>query len=131
MENPDDSNFTGELERRGKRRFPIKLEVKYKMLYGQGIAETGTGQTLNLSSAGVWFSTENELTCGVPVELSVSWPILLHDSCPIKLVVYGSVVRSNERGAAMAIERYEFRTSGARAYQQPAVPASVEYRQPN
>ena len=30
----------------------------------------------------------------------------------MKLMIYGCVVRSNERGAAVAIERYEFRTSG-------------------
>jgi hypothetical protein len=131
MENLDDRNHTGERERRSKRRFPIDQEVKYKMLYGQRIAETGTGRTMNLSSGGVWFSTENMLTSGMPVELSLSWPVLLNDSCPMKLMVYGCVVRSNERGAAVAIERYEFRTSGARAYQQAVVPASIEYRLPS
>ena len=105
-------------ERRIKRRFQIEQEVKYKMLYGQRIAETGTGKTMNISSGGVWFSTESMLTSGMPVELSMSWPVLLNDSCPMKLMIYGCVVRSNERGAAVAIERYEFRTSGSRAFQQ-------------
>jgi c-di-GMP-binding flagellar brake protein YcgR len=104
-------------ERRNKRRFQIEQEVKYKMLYGQRIAETGTGRTINISSGGVWFSTESMLTSGMPVELSMSWPVLLNDSCPMKLMIYGCVVRSNERGAAVAIERYEFRTSGSRAFQ--------------
>src|SRR5450432_703624 len=131
MENLDDRSFGGERERRSKRRFPIDREVKYKMLYGQRIAETGTGRTLNLSSAGVWFSTENMLTSGMPVELSLSWPVLLNDSCPMKLMVYGCVVRSNERGAAVSIERYEFRTSGARAYQQSVGSAPLEYRLPS
>ena len=31
-------------DRRIKRRFQIEQEVRYKMLYGQRIAETGTGQ---------------------------------------------------------------------------------------
>ncbi len=87
------------------------------MLYGQRIAETGTGRTLNISSGGVWFSTESMLTSGMPVELSMNWPVLLNDSCPMKLMIYGCVVRSNERGAAVAIERYEFRTQGSRAFQ--------------
>ena len=107
----------GDRERRTKRRFQIEQEVKYKMLYGQRIAETGTGRTMNISSGGVWFSTESMLTSGMPVELSMSWPVLLNDSCPMKLMIYGCVVRSNERGAAVAIERYEFRTSGSRAFQ--------------
>lgn len=104
-------------ERRNKRRFTIDQEVKYKMLYGQRIAETGTGRTINISSGGVWFSTESMLTSGMPVELSMNWPVLLNDSCPMKLMIYGCVVRSNDRGAAVSIERYEFRTQGSRSFQ--------------
>ena len=82
---------------------------------------------MNLSSGGIWFSTENMLPSGVPVELSLGWPVPLNDSCPMKLTVYGSVVRSHQGGAAVAIERYEFRTSGAGAYRQPVVPAPLKY----
>src|SRR6266852_3994175 len=123
FDNQDDRVFTGstERERRTKRRFQIDQEVKYKMLYGQRIAETGVGRTMNISSGGVWFSTETMLTSGMPVELSMSWPVLLNDSCPMKLMIYGCVVRSNEKGAAVAIERYEVRTSGARTFQQPTM----------
>ena len=119
----------GERERRTKRRFQIEQDVRYKMLYGQRIAETGSGKTTNISSGGVWFTTENMLTTGMPVEVSMNWPVLLNDSCPMKLMIYGCVVRSNEKGAAVAIERYEFRTQG-RAFQQPSIPAPVEFRFP-
>jgi hypothetical protein len=81
--------------------------------------ETGVGRTLNISSSGVWFSSDNVLTSGMPVELSLTWPVLLNDVCPMKLMIYGCVVRSNDRGAAVAIERYEFRTQGSKNYQQP------------
>jgi hypothetical protein len=117
----------GDRERRTKRRFEIQQEVRYKMLYGQRIAETGTGKTVNISSGGVWFSTENMLTAGMPVELSMNWPVLLNDSCPMKLMIYGCVIRSGEKGAAVAIERYEFRTQGSRSFQ-PSPHPSVELR---
>jgi c-di-GMP-binding flagellar brake protein YcgR len=117
-------------ERRMKQRFDIAEEVRYKMLYGQRLAETGSGRTLNISSGGVWFTTENALMVGMPIELSMSWPVLLNDSCPMKLMIYGCVTRSNEKGAVVAIERYEFRTQGSRALQQPAIPAPVEIRLP-
>jgi hypothetical protein len=117
-------------ERRTKKRFHIEQEVRYKMLYGQRIAETGAGRTLNISSNGVFFTTENVLTAGMPVELSMNWPVLLHDSCPMKLMIYGCVIRTSDRGAAVAIERYEFRTQG-RAFQQPHAQAIVEYRLTN
>src|SRR5580698_982536 len=122
--------MNGERERRSKRRFHIEQDVRYKMLYGQRIAETGTGKTMNISSGGVWFTTEVLLTSGMPIELSMTWPVLLNDSCPMKLMIYGCVVRSNERGAAVAIERYEFRTTGRVAFQQPGIPAPVELRFP-
>ena len=124
-----ENHHTSERERRMKRRFQIEQEVRYKMLYGQRIAETGTGKSLNISSSGVWFTTENMLTIGMPVELSMNWPVLLNDSCPMKLMIYGCIVRSNEKGAAVAIERYEFRTQG-RSFQQPSIPAGVELRLP-
>ena len=124
-----DNHHVNERERRMKRRFQIEQEVRYKMLYGQRIAETGTGKTLNISSSGVWFTTENMLTIGMPVEVSMNWPVLLNDSCPMKLMIYGCIVRSNEKGAAVAIERYEFRTQG-RSFQQPSIPAGVELRLP-
>ena len=125
IESYEDKTFNGKAdrERRIKRRFQIDQEVKYKMLYGQRIAETGVGRTMNVSSGGVWFSTENMLTSGMPVELSMNWPVLLNESCPMKLMIYGCVVRSNERGAAVAIERYEFRTQGSRTFQGTAVAA--------
>lgn len=131
FENQEDRAFNGstERERRTKRRFQIHQEVKYKMLYGQRIAETGVGRTVNISSGGVWFSTESMLTSGMPVELSINWPVLLNDSCPMKLMIYGCVVRSNEKGAAVAIERYEFRTQGSRAFQQS--PSQFEVRRSN
>jgi hypothetical protein len=49
----------------------------------------------------------------------------------MKLMIYGCVVRSNERGAAVAIERYEFRTQGSRSFQQQSIPSPVEFRLPS
>ncbi|MGD0496905.1 MAG: hypothetical protein ABSC23_00555 [Bryobacteraceae bacterium] len=128
-ENSEARIFSGrsDREKRTKRRFPVEQEVRYKMLYGQRIAETGSGKTTNMSSSGIWFTTPNMLTPGMPVELSMNWPVLLNDRCPMKLMIYGCVVRSDGQGAAVAIERYEFRTQGSRAFQQPMM-ASAELR---
>jgi hypothetical protein len=98
------------------------------MLYGQRIAETGSGKTMNIPGGGIWFSTQTMLASGMPIELSLTWPVLLNDSCPMKLMSYGCVVRSNDKGAAVAIERYEFRTQGRSRQNQPAIPPGVEYR---
>ena len=112
----------GKEERRGKRRFRIEQDVRYRLLYGHRIAETGVGRTVDISSNGVWMSTQTQLNPGLPVELSINWPALLNDVCPMKLMIYGCIVRSTPTGAAVAIERYEFRTQGSRAFQQPVQP---------
>ena len=122
------ANGSNRREKRMKRRFPLEQEVRYKMLYGQRIAETGSGMTTDISSSGVRFSTANILGAGMPIEISMNWPVLLNDVCPMKLMIYGCVVRSDEKGAAVVIERYEFRTQGLRGLQQPVVNAAAELR---
>ena len=99
-------------DRRLKRRYRIEQDVRYKMLYGQRVAETGSGKTTNISSGGVCFTTDSMLSIGIPVELSMNWPVLLNQSCLLKLMIYGCVVRSTDKGSAVVIERYEFRTQG-------------------
>jgi hypothetical protein len=91
------------------------------MLYGQRVVETGAGKTTNISSGGVCFTTANMLSIGIPVELSMNWPVLLNQNCPLKLMIYGCVVRSNDKGSAIMIERYEFRTQGKAALRVEAV----------
>jgi hypothetical protein len=47
----------------------------------------------------------------------VSWPVLLNQSCPLKLVASGRVVRSDQNCTAIRMDRYEFRTQGTRVVQ--------------
>jgi hypothetical protein len=104
-------------DRRSKCRFPIEHELRYKLLARGGrVVETGTGKSLNISSAGIWFNTPNLLR-NVSIELSLDWPVLLHNARPMLLVIYGSVIRSNDEGTAATIERHEFRTRGSRTLQ--------------
>jgi hypothetical protein len=99
-------------ERRSKKRFSIEREVRYKLLNGQHIANTGIGRTLDMSSTGVQFTTQEPLPLGTLIEVAISWPALLNDNCPMKLVVFGRVVRSEKECVSITIEKYEFRTSG-------------------
>jgi hypothetical protein len=106
------------VDRRSKRRFNIEQGLRYRLLDGNRVIESGTGRTTNISSNGVWFTTERVLGRGLAVELSMNWPVRLNDVCPMKLMIYGCVVRSDPTGAALAIERYEFRTQGTAAVPQ-------------
>jgi hypothetical protein len=99
-------------ERRSAVRFPIEQEVRYK-IFSRNSIEVGSGKTVNMSSNGVLFTTQRTLGAGERVEVSVNWPAQLDNRCPLKLVTIGRVVRTNGAVAAIAIERYEFRTQGS------------------
>ena len=89
-------------------------EVRYKVLSGkQMVKRVGSGKTLNMSSRAMLFTTESTLAEGELVEVAVSWPALLDGVLPLKLVAQGRLVRIEEKRAAIAIERYEFKTCGS------------------
>lgn len=98
-------------DRRSAVRFPIEQDVRYKV-FNRNTIEVGSGKTINMSSNGVLFTTERTLTPGERLEVAVNWPAHLDNKCPLKLVTTGRVIRSEDGRAAIAIERYEFRTQG-------------------
>jgi hypothetical protein len=113
----------GSSERRGTSRFPLREEVRYKVLHSKSLNTTGSGQTLNIGSGGILFTTEERLPVGRMVELSVNWPARLDGTCPLQFVAVGRVVRADLNRAAVRIERYEFRT------RRSAVPFNSEVKQ--
>lgn len=101
-------------DRRASNRMPIERDVRYKVLGGKKtIKQAGLGKTLNMSSGGMLFTTESPLPAGERVEIAVSWPAQLNDTLPLKLVAMGRLVRAEDAQAAIAVERYEFKTRGS------------------
>jgi len=107
-------------ERRSKSRFAINREMRYKVLKDGVIVQSGSGQTLNMSSGGVAFLIDRNLDVQTYIELSISWPVLLDDDCPMRLIVFGRVLRSADGRCACTMDKYEFRTQ-SRTFQPAAV----------
>lgn len=107
-------------DRRGSSRFPIEREVRYRVLNKKSSNEAGGGATINMSSSGIYFSTEHVLLPGRTLEIAVSWPAQLNNTCPLKLVARGRVVRFEPGRAAIEIQHYEFRTQGSQGLSTPA-----------
>src|SRR5450759_11771 len=105
-----------ENERRSKSRFAIQRDVRYKIAEAGVVVAAGAGQTINVGSGGVAFVTDKPLTPGGFVELSISWPVLLDETCLMRLIVFGRILRCTGRQAVCAIDKYEFRTQ-ARTFQ--------------
>src|ERR1035441_3601642 len=106
----------GQIERRSKTRFPIHRDLRYKLLEDDEVIESGMGETIDMASGGMAFQIEHSLKVGAFVELSISWPVLLDDSCAMRLIVFGRIVRAWGKRSACRVHRYEFRTQ-ARVFQ--------------
>jgi hypothetical protein len=103
-------NIGGLPDRRGTGRFPVREEVRYRVMHSKSEKVTGSGVTLNFGSGGILFTTREKLPMGRTVELSVNWPARLGGICPLQFVATGQVVRSEDDTAAVRIIRYEFKT---------------------
>ena len=100
-------------DRRNDRRYEIQLELRWKLIRRRRLIESGTGYTMDLSSGGILFDAGRQLPAGLNVELSVSWPVMLHNVAPLQLIVSGRIVRSTGTRAAIRMTQHEFRTIGA------------------
>jgi len=109
---PDDTNadkIAG--DRRSDRRYDIALDLRWKVIRRRRVLDAGTGTTCDLSSGGILFETDRQLPTGLNVELSISWPVLLHNVAPLQLVVTGRIVRASGRRTAIRMMQHEFRTA--------------------
>ena len=96
-------------DQRATRRYPIRLDVEYRL---PNEKRTGSGTTLNVSSGGILFQTEEPLPAVGTIEISLKWPFALDGGCALKLVMRGKIVRRDSTGIAVKVRQHEFRTAG-------------------
>ena len=99
-------------ERRIQRRYPVALQMEYKVMEGGEVIGTGAGKTENISSGGVLFQPEGLMAEGPTVELSIRWPALPGDEPCMDLRVSGRVLRSDANGTAVQMCRHHFEKPG-------------------
>ena len=99
-------------ERRQDRRYQLQLELRWKLIRRRRVLDVGTGQTIDVSSGGILFDAGRHLPEGLNVELSISWPVLLHNVAPLQLIAAGKIVRGDGRRVAIQTVQHEFRTVG-------------------
>ena len=89
------------------------MERKIRYRYLGRRSDSGEGTTINMSSSGVLFAADRELTPGRLMELSISWPVQLNAKCALKMLAWGRIVRFHDGRGAIKIDRYEYRTASA------------------
>jgi hypothetical protein len=100
-------------DRRTTSRFPLRENIRYRVVQSKSCKISGSGVTLNIGSGGILFTTQDRLLVGHRLEISVDWPARLGGTCPLQFVAMGQVVRSEPGQVAVKIERYEFKTRSA------------------
>jgi len=112
-------------DRRRDRRYSLQLDVRWKLIRRKRVLDTGTGRTIDVSSGGLYLETERPLHPGLNVELSIAWPVMLHDVAPLQLVVFGKVLRVNGNRCAVRMNQHEFRTAAIPNDQRPPLAAAI------
>ena len=109
-------------DQRSHRRCAITLNVEYKLLNKGRAERLGSGRTLDISTGGVLFKSNDASPRVGRIELMMTWPFSLEGVCPLKLAIHGWVVRNDgyrvaikTRSSAMivvgsptSVERHEF-----------------------
>ncbi|MGA3015706.1 MAG: PilZ domain-containing protein [Bryobacteraceae bacterium] len=107
-------------ERRSDRRYDLKLELRWKLIRRQRLIDSGSGTSVDLSSGGILFDAGRPLPLGLNVQLSIAWPVLLHNIAPLQLMVSGRIMRTFGTCAAIQMMQHEFRTIAQPAEQRAA-----------
>jgi PilZ domain len=101
-------------DRRSHRRYPVELDLEYRLMHYRRVLKAGLGKTCDISAKGVFFRADQALPKGLDVELSMDWPFRLDGRWRLQVKIDGKVLRSGESGTAVQIRNYEFRTRGSR-----------------
>jgi hypothetical protein len=72
--------------------YPMRIDLDYRVMGVDGVLDRGHGQTKAMSRTTVWLKSDKTLRAGVPIELALTWPVLLDNKIPLKLVIYGKTV---------------------------------------
>jgi PilZ domain len=97
------------MEQRKARRFELKLP--FELVRSGSQSTSKVGETCNLSSTGVLFAAEAQVSIGDPVEYMITLPTA-PEMARVRIRCLGKVVRFADAGVAATLERYEFVRNG-------------------
>jgi hypothetical protein len=97
-------------EQRKNQRYDLRLPCEI-LRSAQPVV---TGETRNMSSSGVLFSSSGHVSVGETIEYFVTFPKTPGSSGEVRLRCVGKVLRAQERSSfAATLERYEFHRDSA------------------
>ena len=101
------------VERRRHLRYGVRLSLHYHVSQKGGMARSGSGLTLNMSTNGLSFRCRKPLPVGSHIEMVIDWPAKYADVYPVDLLVTGFIVRSDPHHTAIRMTSRRFRVADA------------------
>jgi hypothetical protein len=101
-------------ERRASKRFAIECRIRYRGVGRSSVGISGMGRTVNMSSVGMLIAIDRSLSVGSRVEVEVDGPFQVDDKVYWRLIVMGTVVRSQiglTHLVGLKISSHEFQTT--------------------
>ncbi|HWZ33544.1 MAG TPA: PilZ domain-containing protein [Bryobacteraceae bacterium] len=94
------------IEQRKNQRFDLRLPFE---IIRQGTNSKPAGETKNVSSSGVLFTSQIPIEVGEPIEYCITFPKAPGSKAEVKLRCVGKVLRNDPQATfAATLERYEF-----------------------
>lgn len=95
-------------ERRWQYRYPVGVDLSYRLTRNGTILDQGSGRTVDFSGTGLLFQPNRKLPSGVELELLIDWPVRIDGMTVLHAAISGRVVRSTANGTAVEIRRFRF-----------------------
>ena len=92
-------------EQRKNQRFQLRLPFEW---IRSGAKTRVAGETRNVSSSGVLFTSSEQVVIGEPIEYTITFPKPAGTQAGVKLRCMGKVLREDNSAFAATLERYEF-----------------------
>jgi len=93
------------MEQRKNQRFDMRLPFE---IIRSGAKTKVTGETRNVSSSGILFTSPEGVAIGDPIEYLITFPKAPGARSSVRLKCIGKVVREADAAFGATLERYEF-----------------------
>src|SRR5260370_39430279 len=91
------------IERRASRRYPVNVDVEYRIMPAAENGSVCYGRTVNLSTTGLMLECIPALQMGLDIELTIKWPVRRGEGTGIELHAFGRTIRVEEGYTALRI----------------------------
>jgi c-di-GMP-binding flagellar brake protein YcgR len=108
MANGEQTGGVKRTERRAYRRYPVSINIEYRIISAEPNTRVYDGRTVNISSGGLLLESQTAVEVGAEVEACIALPGRLDNTLAIFLKIKGKSIRCHERHCAIVLDHLAF-----------------------